>query len=175
MRKRKKEKSLEVMRKTDRDLKKTQRGLTRDQARLEKEEKRLEMEIKKAAKLNNKKLATSYAKQLVSVRKQKERLMGANATVSSVGTQAKKILVTKDFSSWSSVTDTLDDLLAESGDEEEEEAIMNQVLDEIGVEISGKLAEAPSAHRGALPNSRSKVANPKDDELEAQLANLMRN
>lgn len=41
--------------------------------------------------------------------------------------------------SFLSVTDTLDDMLAESGDEEEQDAIMNQVLDEIGVEISGKV------------------------------------
>ncbi len=38
-----------------------------------------------------------------------------------------------------SVNDTLDDMLAESGDEEEQDAIVNQVLDEIGIEISGKV------------------------------------
>lgn len=38
-----------------------------------------------------------------------------------------------------SVDDTLDDILNESGDEEEQDAIVNQVLDEIGIEISGKV------------------------------------
>lgn len=39
------------------------------------------------------------------------------------------------------MNDALDDILAESGDEEEEESIVNQVLDEIGIEISGKVRE----------------------------------
>ena len=40
---------------------------------------------------------------------------------------------------WFVVNDTLDDMLNESGDEEEQDAIVNQVLDEIGIEISGKV------------------------------------
>lgn len=38
------------------------------------------------------------------------------------------------------VNDTLDDILAESGDEEESDNIVTQVLDEIGIEISGKVS-----------------------------------
>ena len=38
-----------------------------------------------------------------------------------------------------SVNDTLDDILTESGDEEEQDAIVTQVLDEIGIDISGKV------------------------------------
>ena len=38
-----------------------------------------------------------------------------------------------------SVNDTLDDILTESGDEEEEDSIVNQVLDEIGIDIKGKV------------------------------------
>ena len=38
-----------------------------------------------------------------------------------------------------SVNDTLDDIFDASGDEEEQDAIVNQVLDEIGIEISGKV------------------------------------
>ena len=37
------------------------------------------------------------------------------------------------------MNDALDDMLNESGDEEEGDAIVNQVLDEIGIEISGKV------------------------------------
>lgn len=37
------------------------------------------------------------------------------------------------------VNDALDDILDESGDEEEQDAIVTQVLDEIGIEISGKV------------------------------------
>ena len=37
------------------------------------------------------------------------------------------------------MNDALDDMLTESGDEEEGDAIVNQVLDEIGIEISDKV------------------------------------
>lgn len=37
------------------------------------------------------------------------------------------------------VNDTLDDILGESGDEEESDAVVSQVLDEIGIEITGKV------------------------------------
>jgi len=40
---------------------------------------------------------------------------------------------------WCVVNDSLDDILGESGDEEEQDAIVSQVLDEIGIEISGKV------------------------------------
>lgn len=69
------------------------------------------------------------------------------------------------------VDDSLNAVLDESGDEEEQEAVVNQVLDEIGIEISGKVAEAPSAHRGALGES-SKARLPTDEEIEKQLAML---
>lgn len=42
------------------------------------------------------------------------------------------------------VNDALDDILADSGDEVEEEAVINQVLDEIGIEISGKVGVGQS-------------------------------
>lgn len=68
------------------------------------------------------------------------------------------------------IDDTLDDILTESGDEEEQDAVVNQVLDEIGIEISGKMVDAPSAHRGKLgESSKSRVT---DDDIEKQLAAL---
>ena len=41
------------------------------------------------------------------------------------------------------VNDSLDDILGESGDEEEQDAVVSQVLDEIGIEISGKVCAPP--------------------------------
>lgn len=43
------------------------------------------------------------------------------------------------FHYYFSVNETLDDMLEESGDEEETNSIVNKVLDEIGIEISGKV------------------------------------
>ncbi|XP_013411003.1 charged multivesicular body protein 2b [Lingula anatina] len=65
------------------------------------------------------------------------------------------------------INDTLDEIFDESGDEEEQDAIVTQVLDEIGIEISGKMADAPSAHKGKLGES-SKA----DQDIERQLAAL---
>ena len=39
------------------------------------------------------------------------------------------------------VSDTLDSILAGSDEEEEEDAVISQVLDEIGIEITGKVRE----------------------------------
>ncbi|XP_052243574.1 charged multivesicular body protein 2b-like isoform X2 [Dreissena polymorpha] len=68
------------------------------------------------------------------------------------------------------INDTLDDILTESGDEEEQDAIVNQVLDEIGIDITGKLLDAPSAHKGKL--GESSKARTTDDDIEQQLAAL---
>lgn len=90
------------------------------------------------------------------------------------------------------VNETLDDMLEESGDEEETNGIVNKVLDEIGIEISGKvniliaiwlfsendneslnpfffqMSDAPSAVKDSLGNS-SKFT---EKDIEAQLAKL---
>jgi len=68
------------------------------------------------------------------------------------------------------INDTLDDIFAESDDEEESDQIVNQVLDEIGIEISGKLAKAPAAASGRIGESSSSTIT--EDELESQLARL---
>uniref|UniRef100_S4P6P8 Charged multivesicular body protein 2B n=2 Tax=Pararge aegeria TaxID=116150 RepID=S4P6P8_9NEOP len=66
------------------------------------------------------------------------------------------------------ISDTLDDIMTESGDEEESEGIVNQVLDEIGIEVSGKMANAPSVARNKVGESTSDI----DKELMAQLTKL---
>ncbi|XP_023934816.1 charged multivesicular body protein 2b [Bicyclus anynana] len=66
------------------------------------------------------------------------------------------------------ISDTLDDIMTESGDEEETEGIVNQVLDEIGIEVSGKMANAPSVSRNKVGESTSDI----DKDLMAQLTKL---
>merc|ERR1711976_881055 len=69
------------------------------------------------------------------------------------------------------MNDALDDILTESGDEEEEDAIVNQVLDEIGIEISGKVNAAPSAAKGTIGAERINQKNKDaDEEIERMLA-----
>jgi len=71
------------------------------------------------------------------------------------------------------INDTLESILDESGDEAESDAIVNQVLDEIGIEISGKLAEAPAAHKGSIgESSGTRQKNLSDADVERMLQNL---
>lgn len=53
--------------------------------------------------------------------------------------------------------DTIDDVLGEVGDEEEEEAIVGQVLEEIGVDMNEVLANAPGSALPAGNIMRSQV------------------
>ncbi len=71
----------EQVRATDRELRKVNREVERDRTQLEREEKKLEMEIKKAAKAGNKPACTVLAKQLVQLRKQKQRTYVASSQV----------------------------------------------------------------------------------------------
>lgn len=64
------------------------------------------------------------------------------------------------------INDTMDDILNASDDEEESNKIVNQVLDEIGIDVSNKVSEAPSAISGKVGESRT------DKDIEEQLAKL---
>ncbi|KAM9342757.1 charged multivesicular body protein 2Ba [Pholidichthys leucotaenia] len=70
------------------------------------------------------------------------------------------------------INDTFDEIFEGSDDEEECEGIVSQVLDEIGIEISGKMGKAPAAGKatpGAAASSKQTIS---DDEIERQLKAL---
>ena len=69
------------MRANDRQLRKVNRDVVRDRGALEREEKKLEMEIKKAAKAGQRDVCTILAKQLIQLRKQKQRTYVASSQV----------------------------------------------------------------------------------------------
>jgi hypothetical protein len=58
--------------------------MDRDRGQLDREEKKIEMEIKKAAKAGNKAACTVLAKQIVQIRKQKQRTLVASSQVGGV-------------------------------------------------------------------------------------------
>ena len=79
--------------------------------------------------------------------------------------------------------DTIDDALGDENNEEEEEAIVNQVLDEIGISFGEELPEASAlgspGQQVETTTSPGKVAvseadDPALSELEARLNNLKR-
>ncbi|XP_074890056.1 charged multivesicular body protein 2b [Buteo buteo] len=200
----------DIIKEQNRELRGTQRAITRDRAALEKQEKQLELEIKKMAKTGNKEACKVLAKQLVQLRKQKNRTYAVSSKVTSMSTQTKvmnsqmkmagamsttaktmqavnkkmdpqktlqtmqnfqkenmKMEMTEEM-----INDTLDDIFDASDEEEESQDIVNQVLDEIGIEISGKMAKAPSTARGLPSASTSKAATISDEEIERQLKAL---
>ncbi|VDL79364.1 unnamed protein product [Nippostrongylus brasiliensis] len=67
------------------------------------------------------------------------------------------------------MNDALDGILNDSGDEEEQNAIVNQVLDEIGIECQSKLASVPKVP-STLGASTSKAMS--DNDIENMLAQL---
>ena len=80
--------------------------------------------------------------------------------------------------------DAIDDALADEGTEEEEERIVSQVLDEIGVSFGEEIPDAPlgvaTSALGTQESAPQKVAQPAGandpalNELEARLNNLKR-
>jgi charged multivesicular body protein 2A len=92
------------------------------------------------------------------------------------------------------INDTMDDMMEEENDEQESEEIINQVLDEIGINLSSQvrprqcsglvrvsrcqLADTPMVPApAAAPPAAAKVAQPADVdmELQARLDNLRKN
>jgi len=66
------------------------------------------------------------------------------------------------------INDTLDDMLNESGDEEESNAVVNKVLDEIGIEISGKMSSIPATGTSDFETSGKRT----EKDIADQLAKL---
>nr|ACO11888.1 Charged multivesicular body protein 2b [Lepeophtheirus salmonis] len=199
----------EQVKDNDRDLRKANREVERDRKKLEMEEKKLEQEIKKAAKSGNKQVCTLLAKQLVNLRKQKNRTFVASSQISAAGYAAKGMVsnvkiaeamgetsrtmgqmnkamdpkklagTLRDFTVANDkmnmteevMNDAFDDILGESDDEAEEQGVINKVLDEIGIEISGKMINAPSAGKDTIGES-TKTTTKEDREIEEMLAQL---
>jgi charged multivesicular body protein 2A len=67
------------------------------------------------------------------------------------------------------MSDMIDDVMSGENDEEEEEGLVSQVLDEIGLSMGERMGETPASH---LQTSATKQA---DDDLQARLENLRNN
>ncbi|XP_048833843.1 charged multivesicular body protein 2b-like isoform X2 [Brienomyrus brachyistius] len=79
----------DIMKDQHKELLRTQRQISRDRGALERQEKQMELEIKKMAKTGNKEACKILAKQLVQLRKQKNRTYAVSSKVTSMSTQTK--------------------------------------------------------------------------------------
>ncbi|RNA29191.1 charged multivesicular body 2b [Brachionus plicatilis] len=80
--------------------------------------------------------------------------------------QSMKMGMTEDM-----INETLEDVLEGSDDEQQSDAIVNKVLDEIGIEISGKMINAPGPAKNKLQDQElnDEIS---DKEIQNLLANL---
>jgi charged multivesicular body protein 2A len=70
------------------------------------------------------------------------------------------------------MSDTMDDVLEQDNEEEDSEEIINQVLDEIGINLSSQMVEAPTT--STATQSKQKEAEDLTD-LQSRLDNLRKN
>ena len=66
------------------------------------------------------------------------------------------------------MSDMIDDVMEGDNDEEEEEGLISQVLDEIGLKMGENMGETPDAHLATASKQQ-------DDDLQARLENLRNN
>eukprot|EP00732_Lithocolla_globosa_P007187 Lithocolla_globosa_v1_NODE_8892_length_770_cov_16.239161.p1 type:complete len:216 gc:universal NODE_8892_length_770_cov_16.239161:725-78(-) len=70
------------------------------------------------------------------------------------------------------MNDAIDDAMEDVGDAEEEEQIVNQVLEEIGISMDEKMGVAP--HETVKPTETKNAEDDLDAQLQARLENLRR-
>lgn len=178
----------------------------RDHTKLERQEKQLEAEIKAAAKKGDVNTAKTLAKNLIQLRKAKDRSRGAASKLSAFQSQATTMQATATMAksmgaaaktmgamnaqikpeeiakimgqfeqesmkmdmSQEIMDDTLDSLFDDPEMEGEQDAIMAQVLDEIGLDVAALLPNANTA--GPVPTNAA--AEAEENALIARLAGL---
>jgi len=79
------------------------------------------------------------------------------------------------------MNDAIDDVMGDEEDDEESDAIVGQVLDELGLGLTDQLSELPGAAGNKLPTGQKApsgaqpvAAGGEDDDLQARLDNLRR-
>eukprot|EP00981_Chlorochromonas_danica_P013361 scaffold6246_cov162-Ochromonas_danica.AAC.2 len=172
-----KEKPLkEIVRENQRLIKKSVRELEREIKTMETNLKKLEADIKKNAKANQMTVKSHDAMaqamkgvtQALGKMNKKINLPGLQKIMAEFLKENERGELTQEM-----MGDTIDDALEEEGSAEEESLIINQVLDELGVNTA---AATPAAPQGAIPvkaEAKEEAApDPAVSDLEARIANL---
>ncbi|KAF8197371.1 vacuolar sorting protein DID4 [Pholiota molesta] len=164
----------ERLRQHQRSLTKAQRELDRERSKLEQSEKKLIMDIKKSAKAGELNACKVMAKDLVRTRRYVHKFYQMRTQLQAVSLRIQTLRsnqqmaeamrgATRRESSMMDMkeemmSDTIDDVMDGEEDEEEEgDKILKEVLDEIGVNLSQQLTDAPTgiaATTSALANKQ---------------------
>ncbi|RHY05780.1 hypothetical protein B5M09_005775 [Aphanomyces astaci] len=153
-----------------RGISQSQRELEREKMALERQEKLLIADIKRAAKEGNNGGTKILAKQLIQLRQQKDKMTMMKSNLGSIGLQTTTMAATNkqmdmnrfqqvimDFEKQSEMMgmreEMLDDTLIDAFDDEEVEAegdaVVDQVLTEIGLDLASLMADAPTRQANA--------------------------
>ncbi|RHY09063.1 hypothetical protein DYB25_008892 [Aphanomyces astaci] len=153
-----------------RGISQSQRELEREKLALERQEKLLIADIKRAAKEGNNGGTKILAKQLIQLRQQKDKMTMMKSNLGSIGLQTTTMAATNkqmdmnrfqqvimDFEKQSEMMgmreEMLDDTLIDAFDDEEVEAegdaVVDQVLTEIGLDLASLMADAPTRQANA--------------------------
>merc|ERR1712141_897866 len=183
------------LRKVDRDVERDRRGLEREEKKLEMEIKKAAKQgnkqvatvlAKQLIQMRKQKTRTYVVQSQIRGANSQSKMMGANVKLAETMGQTTKVMgqmnkivdpqkLAKTMQEFEmteeTMNDALDDILTESGDEEEEQAVISQVLDEIGIEIAAKVSDAPSAPKNKV-GTKTATLSPEDKEIEAMLAQL---
>uniref|UniRef100_A0A3P8W5R4 Charged multivesicular body protein 2A n=1 Tax=Cynoglossus semilaevis TaxID=244447 RepID=A0A3P8W5R4_CYNSE len=147
----------EILKQNQRALNRAMRELDRERMKLEQQEKKIIADIKKMAKQGQMLKLPQIQKIMMEFEKQSE-IMDMKEEM---------------------MNDAIDDAMGDEDDEEESDAIVSQVLDELGLNLSDELSNLP-APGGNLSVAGGKKAEPQaaladaDADLEERLNNLRR-
>uniref|UniRef100_A0A3Q0RYG9 Charged multivesicular body protein 2A n=1 Tax=Amphilophus citrinellus TaxID=61819 RepID=A0A3Q0RYG9_AMPCI len=147
----------EMLRQNQRALNRAMRELDRERMKLEQQEKKIIADIKKMAKQGQMLKLPQIQKIMMEFERQSE-IMDMKEEM---------------------MNDAIDDAMGDEDDEEESDAIVSQVLDELGLNLSDELSNLPSTG-GSLSVAGGKKAEPQaaladaDADLEERLNNLRR-
>ncbi|KAL5160614.1 Vacuolar protein sorting-associated protein 2 1 [Glycine soja] len=199
---------MKLLRENKRMLDKSNREIERERLGLQNQEKKLIVEIKKNAKQAQMGAVRVMAKDLIRTRHQiekfyklKSQLQGVSLRIQTLkSTQAMGEAtkgITKAMGQMNRRTtdefafctednarvmgDAIDDALEGGQEEEETEELVNQFLDEIGIDINSELVNAPATTSVSAPAAKNRLAQAEStanedsgiyDDLQARLNSL---
>merc|ERR1711964_845925 len=168
----------ERLRKHQRSLEKTQRELDRERVKLENQEKKLIQEIKKSAKNGQMGACKIQAKDLVRTRRYIEKFYSMRTQLQAISLRIQTVRTNEQM-----MQDAIDDVTGLE-DEAEGEEVVEQVLEEIGIDLKNAMGETPSGLQSTtVPEGRVAQAigggpggggDLGDNDLQARLDSLRR-
>ncbi|KAF6076999.1 charged multivesicular body protein 2A [Phyllostomus discolor] len=159
----------ELLRQNQRALNRAMRELDRERQKLETQEKKIIADIKKMAKQGQMDAVRIMAKDLLKLPQIQKIMMEFER-------QAEIMDMKEEM-----MNDAIDDAMGDEEDEEESDAVVSQVLDELGLSLTDELSNLPStggslsvATGGKKAEAAASALVDADADLEERLKNLRR-